>query len=151
MIRVILQRFKLYIAKIIFEEDLTYFYISIINFMMNINSTLKFYRFTSHQAFKNVLKETNDLAGQREIVAENLQSQVIAGISLLSKTLRDDRKKALQEGADLQQNLASQLAALDRAKKNYEKAYREAEKAVENYQKADADFNLSRAEVNPIN
>lgn len=115
--------------------------------MMNII----FYRFTSHQAFKNVLKETNDLAGQREIVAENLQSQVIAGISLLSKTLRDDRKKALQEGADLQQNLASQLAALDRAKKNYEKAYREAEKAVENYQKADADFNLSRAEVNPIN
>lgn len=113
--------------------------------------SIYYYRFTSHQAFKNVLKETNDLAGQREIVAETLQSQVIAGINLLSKTLREDRKKALQEGADLQQNLASQLGALDRAKKNYEKAYREAEKAVENYQKADADFNLSRAEVKLIN
>jgi hypothetical protein len=94
-----------------------------------------------------MLKETIDLAGQREMVAENLQSQVIAGINLLSKTLRDERKKTLQEGQDLQQNLTAQLAALDRAKRNYEKAYREAEKAVENYQKADADFNLSRAEV----
>lgn len=87
------------------------------------------------------------MAGQREIVAENLQSQVIQGIYLLSKTLRDDRKKLLQEGATLQQNLNSQIAALDRAKKNYEKAFRDAEKAVENYQKADADLNLSRAEV----
>ena len=104
-------------------------------------------RFTSHQAFKNVLKETNDQAGQREVVAENLQAQVIVGISLLSKTLREERKKSLQEGTDLQQNLAAQIASLDRAKRNYEKAYREAEKAVENYQRADADFNLSRAEV----
>lgn len=93
------------------------------------------------------MKETNDLAGQREVVSENLQSQVIAGINLLSKTLRDERKKALNEGTDLQNNLNAQIAALDRAKKNYEKAYREAEKAIDNYQKADADFNLSRAEV----
>ena len=94
-----------------------------------------------------MLKETIDLAGQREMVSENLQSQVLAGIALLSKTLREERKKTLQEGQDLQQNLNSQLSSLDRAKRNYEKAYREAEKAVENYQKADADFNLSRAEV----
>ena len=105
------------------------------------------FRFSSFQAFKNVLKETNDLAGQREVVAENLQSQVITGITLLSKNLRDERKKSLQEGAVLQTNITSQLAALERAKRNYEKAYRDAEKAVENYQKADADFNLSRAEV----
>jgi hypothetical protein len=108
---------------------------------------LLFFRFSSFHAFKSVLKETNDLAGQRELVAENLQSQVIQGIYLLSKTLRDERKKLLQEGAILQQNLSSQIAALDRAKKNYEKAFRDAEKAVENYQKADADLNLSRAEV----
>lgn len=81
------------------------------------------------------------------MVAENLQSQVLSGITLLSKNLRDERKKALQEGTTLTQNLQSQYAALERAKRNYEKAYRDAEKAVENYQKADADLNLSRAEV----
>lgn len=80
-------------------------------------------------------------------MAENLQQQVLSGINLLSKTLRDERKKALQEGQTLTQNLQAQYAALERAKRNYEKAYRDAEKAVENYQKADADLNLSRAEV----
>lgn len=43
--------------------------------------------------------------------------------------------------------LSSQNQHLDRSRKNYEKAFKEAERALENYQKADADFNLSRAEV----
>lgn len=88
-----------------------------------------------------------DLAGQREVVAENLQLQVLQGISLLAKNLRDERKKSLNEGALLTQNLNSQIAALDRAKRNYEKAFREAEKSIDSYQRADADLNLSRAEV----
>jgi formin-binding protein 1 len=66
---------------------------------------------------------------------------------LLSKNLRDERKKSLNDGAQLTQTLNLQISALDRAKKNYEKAFRDSEKAIENYQKADADFNLSRAEV----
>lgn len=104
-------------------------------------------RFTSYQAFKNVLKEIGDLAGQREVVAESLQIQVSNAITLLSKNLRDERKKALTEGSNLTQNLTAQVLALDRAKKNYEKAFRDSEKALENYQRADADLNLSRAEV----
>uniref|UniRef100_A0A1B0CCR2 Putative cdc42-interacting protein cip4 n=1 Tax=Lutzomyia longipalpis TaxID=7200 RepID=A0A1B0CCR2_LUTLO len=105
------------------------------------------YEYTSWQAFRNVLKEIGDLAGQREIVAETLQAKVIHGISLLSKNLRDDRKKCLTEGATLTHTLATQIAALERAKRNYDKSYRDAEKSIENYQKADADLNLSRAEV----
>ncbi|KXJ83406.1 hypothetical protein RP20_CCG006990 [Aedes albopictus] len=100
-----------------------------------------------HPTFKCVLKEVADLAGQREVVAENLQLQVLQGISLLAKNLRDERKKSLNEGALLTQNLNSQIAALDRAKRNYEKAFREAEKSIDSYQRADADLNLSRAEV----
>ncbi|XP_058462642.1 formin-binding protein 1-like isoform X1 [Malaya genurostris] len=103
--------------------------------------------FSSFQAFKCVLKEVADLAGQREVVAENLQLQVLQGISLLAKNLREERKKSLNEGAMLTHNLSNQIASLDRAKRNYEKAYREAEKSIDSYQKADADLNLSRAEV----
>lgn len=44
-------------------------------------------------------------------------------------------------------SLSNQLASLDRAKRNYEKSFRDSEKAVESYQKADADLNLSRADV----
>lgn len=47
----------------------------------------------------------------------------------------------------LQQTLSAQLSSLERAKRNYDKAYRDSEKAVENYKKADMDLNLSRAEV----
>lgn len=87
------------------------------------------------------------MAGQRELVAENLLGQVTQSISLLSKTLREDRKKCLGDGALLSQNLSAQISALDRSKRQYEKAFREAERAVDNFQKADADLNLSRADV----
>nr|XP_017028366.1 formin-binding protein 1-like isoform X3 [Drosophila kikkawai] len=103
--------------------------------------------YTSMQAFRNLLKEVGDLAGQREVVSESLQLQVIQAVTLLSKTLREDRKKCLSDGAMLQQNLTTQLSSLDRAKRNYEKAYRDSEKAVDSYKRADMDLNLSRAEV----
>ncbi|KRG06151.1 uncharacterized protein Dmoj_GI13197, isoform B [Drosophila mojavensis] len=103
--------------------------------------------FTSRQAFRNLLKEVGDLAGQREVVSETLQTQIIHGVTVLSKTLREDRKKCLTDGTMLQQTLSAQLSALERAKRNYDKAYRDSEKAVENYKKADMDLNLSRAEV----
>lgn len=56
-------------------------------------------------------------------------------------------QKQLQEGQKLSQQLHTQIENLQRAKKAYDKAFKEAEKAIEGFQKADADFNLSRAEV----
>ncbi|XP_035788672.1 formin-binding protein 1-like isoform X5 [Anopheles albimanus] len=103
--------------------------------------------FSTLVAFKNVLKEVADLAGQREVVAENLQNQVLQGIMLLAKNLREERKKSLTQGAQLTQTLHTQIGTLDRAKRTYEKSFREAEKAIESYHKADADFHLSRADV----
>ena len=39
---------------------------------------------------------------------------------------------------------------LFQAKKQYEKSFKESEKAQENYKKADADIHLSRAEVEKV-
>lgn len=47
----------------------------------------------------------------------------------------------------MMQNLQIQMGNLDRARKSYEKAFKEAERALDNFQRADADLNLSRAEV----
>uniref|UniRef100_A0A6M2DP59 Putative cdc42-interacting protein cip4 n=1 Tax=Xenopsylla cheopis TaxID=163159 RepID=A0A6M2DP59_XENCH len=105
------------------------------------------YNFSSWRAFKLMLNEVSDLAGQREVVAENLTSQVVHEITLITKELREDRKRHLLDGQKMTQTLLSQLSALDRARKGYEKAFRESERALENFQKADADLNLSRAEV----
>lgn len=89
----------------------------------------------------------NDQAGQREVIAENLQANVLRELGILVKEFKEDRKKYLQEGVRLRTSLASQIGNLERARKGYEKAFREAERASENYQKADADLDLSRAEV----
>ncbi|XP_028139085.1 formin-binding protein 1-like isoform X4 [Diabrotica virgifera virgifera] len=105
------------------------------------------YQFTSCKAFRALMNEVNDLAGQHELVAEDLQANVIKELTALVKDLKEERKKQLQEGLRLSQTLQAQIEALQRAKKAYDKAYRESEKAIESFQKADADFNLSRAEV----
>ncbi|KAK0159734.1 hypothetical protein PV327_010818 [Microctonus hyperodae] len=105
------------------------------------------YQYSPCRAFKLELNEVNDQAGQREVIAENLQANVLRELNLLVKDFKDDRKKHLQEGARLMTTLTGQIGNLERARKAYEKAFREAERALENYQRADADFNLSRAEV----
>ncbi|XP_031778638.1 formin-binding protein 1-like isoform X2 [Nasonia vitripennis] len=105
------------------------------------------YQYSPCRAFKKELDEVSDQAGQREVIAENLQANVLRELGILVKEFKEDRKKYLQEGVRLRTTLAGQIGNLERARKAYEKAFREAERATENYQKADADLDLSRAEV----
>ncbi|KAG8035875.1 hypothetical protein G9C98_003001 [Cotesia typhae] len=104
------------------------------------------YQYSPCRAFKLELNEVNDQAGQREVIAENLTANVLKELNILVKDFKEDRKKYLQEGARLMSTLTAQIQSLERARKAYEKAFREAERALENYQRADADLNLSRAE-----
>lgn len=94
-----------------------------------------------------MLQEVTDLAGQHEVVAENIMSQVVKEIAMQLKELKEERKRYLQEGQKLQNAYRLSLEQLDKTKKSYEKAFKESEKATEAFQKADADLNLSRAEV----
>jgi hypothetical protein len=105
------------------------------------------YQYSTCRAFKHAMTEINCLAGQHEVIAENLQLNVIREVSILVKDFKEERKKHLEEGGRMISNLNAQIGSLDRARKNYEKAFKEAEKAMENFQRADADLNLSRAEV----
>ena len=50
-------------------------------------------RFTSCKAFKKVMGEITDLAGQHEIIAENFQSDIIKEIVFLIKDFKEERKK----------------------------------------------------------
>ncbi|KAK3779392.1 hypothetical protein RRG08_052611 [Elysia crispata] len=94
-----------------------------------------------------MLKEVFDMASQHEVVAENLQGTVSKNLHDLVQELKTDRKKHLQEGARLQEQLKQSSQTLEKAKRKYEKAHYDSERALENYRKADADINLSRAEV----
>ncbi|CAG2204364.1 FNBP1 [Mytilus edulis] len=104
-------------------------------------------QFSWAKAFWDLLKELHDLAGQHEVIAENTQGNVMKDLSNLIQDYKQDRKKELQEGAKIQEQLKASLAQLEKREKQYEKAFREAEKATDAYRRADADINLSRAEV----
>lgn len=103
--------------------------------------------FTYHKAFSQLLKEITDMAGQHEVVAENFSNQIVKEITIISKDLKDERKRHLNEGVKYQNILNTSLNQLDKSKKYYDKAFRESEKAEENRQKADKDLNLSRADL----
>lgn len=94
-----------------------------------------------------MLQEVTDMAGQHEVIAENITTHIVKEITMQLKELKDERKRYLQEGQRHQNSYSVSLSYLDKAKKSYEKAFKEAEKAREAYEKADADLNLSRAEV----
>ena len=40
-----------------------------------------------------MLNEINDLAGQHEVIAENLSTAVVSDLNILVKSMRDDRRK----------------------------------------------------------
>jgi hypothetical protein len=105
------------------------------------------YQFTATKAFKVMLNEITDLAGQHEVIAENLSTAVVADLATLVKSLKDDRRKYLQEGARIQAQLTLSLTTLAKTKDKYEKAFGASERALESYNRADADLNLSRADV----
>jgi len=105
------------------------------------------YQFTATKAFKLMLNEINDLAGQHEVIAENLSTAVVSDLTTLVKSMKDDRRKFLQEGARIQAQLTLSLTTLAKTKEKYEKAFGASERALEAYNKADADLNLSRADV----
>lgn len=104
-------------------------------------------QFTCIMAYKNVLNELGDQAGQHEVIAENLSTSVVPEIASLVKLLKEDKKKHFNEGALFRETLISSMSTLTKAKNKYEKALNASEKALQSYRKADADLNLSRAEV----
>ncbi|XP_013389246.1 formin-binding protein 1-like isoform X2 [Lingula anatina] len=103
--------------------------------------------FSVVQGFLAMLKEVHDIAGQHELISENMASSVIKEVLSLAHEVKQERKKHLQEAQKLQQQLNLSIQQLDKCKGKYEKAFKEMEKAVDNYKRADADINLSRAEV----
>ncbi|CAH1786841.1 unnamed protein product [Owenia fusiformis] len=104
-------------------------------------------QFSVVKGFLQSINELFDLAGQHEVIAENLQTSIYKECRALIEEIKIERKKCLNEGAKQQKQLQSSISQLENAKKIYEKAFKEAERAQEGYKRADADMNLARAEV----
>ena len=74
------------------------------------------FRLLTVKAFNVVVDETDSLAAQRELVAENMQTRVKDQLKQLGKELVIERKKAANEGSKQLTGLANSLEALERVK-----------------------------------
>ncbi|XP_073175111.1 cdc42-interacting protein 4 isoform X4 [Lepidochelys kempii] len=70
-------------------------------------------KFCQYQAFLQVVKELNDFAGQREVVAENLMTQICMELSKNAQELKQERKSHFQEGRRAQQQLENSFKQLE--------------------------------------
>ncbi|XP_037648503.1 cdc42-interacting protein 4 homolog isoform X5 [Sebastes umbrosus] len=104
-------------------------------------------RFSSYQSFLDILNETNDYAGQRELIAENMMMNICIDLTKYLQELKLERKTYLMEAKRAQQSLESTYKQLDSSKKRFEREWREAERAAQYAEKTDQDINATKADV----
>lgn len=106
--------------------------------------------YTAVRGFAKTVLETNDLAGQRELVAEYMESDVLVPLKTLARDIAVERKKHLASGAECLRQLKVTMDSLERAKKAYEKASEEGENAMHTLEKADNDPNSTKAKIDKL-
>ncbi|KAH1175990.1 hypothetical protein KIL84_020724 [Mauremys mutica] len=104
-------------------------------------------KFCQYQAFLQVVKELNDFAGQREVVAENLMTQICVKLSKHAQELKQERKLHFHKGRRAQQHLENSFKQLENSKRKFKQDCREAEKAMLVAEKLDQDLNATKADV----
>ncbi|XP_063745187.1 formin-binding protein 1 isoform X3 [Eleginops maclovinus] len=104
-------------------------------------------KYTFCRAFLTSLNELNDYAGQHEVIAENLTSQIITELSRYLQELKTERKSSFHDGRKAQQHIESSWKQLDASKRRFERDCKEADRAQQYFEKMDADINVTKADV----
>ncbi|XP_077354415.1 formin-binding protein 1 isoform X19 [Festucalex cinctus] len=104
-------------------------------------------KYTFCRAFLTTLNELNDYAGQHEVIAENLTSQIITELSRYLQDLKTERKSHFHDGRKAQQHIESSWKQLELCKRKFERDCKEADKAQQYFDKMDADINVTKADV----
>lgn len=103
--------------------------------------------FTFQKAFIGVVKETDDLAGQHELISEGLTEKIWKELHLLHNELKTERRKHLSDGKKVQELLEQSIKTMEVSKRAFMKTSEEAEQALQAYQKADQDMANSRLQI----
>ncbi|XP_040081318.1 formin-binding protein 1 isoform X13 [Oryx dammah] len=105
------------------------------------------YRYTACKAFLATLNEMNDYAGQHEVIAENMTSQIIAELVRYVQELKQERKSHFHDGRKAQQHIETCWKQLESSKRRFERDCKEADRAQQYFEKMDADINVTKADV----
>ncbi|XP_056287796.1 formin-binding protein 1 isoform X2 [Pseudoliparis swirei] len=104
-------------------------------------------KFTFCRAFLVSLNELGDYAGQHEVIAENLTSQIICELSRYLQELKGERKAHFHDGRKAQQQIESSWKQLESCKRRFERDCKEADRAQQYFERMDADINVTKADV----
>ncbi|XP_062290093.1 formin-binding protein 1 isoform X2 [Scomber scombrus] len=99
------------------------------------------------RAFVMTLNELNDYAGQHEVIAENLTSQIIVELSRYLQEIKSERKSHFHDGRKAQQHIESSWKQLESCKRRFERDCKEADRAQQYFERMDADINVTKADV----
>ncbi|XP_032424835.1 formin-binding protein 1 homolog isoform X27 [Xiphophorus hellerii] len=104
-------------------------------------------KYTFCRAFFTTLNELNDYAGQHEVIAENLTSQIFIELTRYLQELKAERKTHFHDGRKAQQYIESSWKQLESCKRRFERDCKEADRAQQYFEKMDADINVTKADV----
>ncbi|XP_065099959.2 formin-binding protein 1 isoform X19 [Paramisgurnus dabryanus] len=104
-------------------------------------------KYTWCRSFHSTLNEMNDYAGQHEVIAENMTSQIIADLTRYTQELKSERKAYFHDGRKAQQQIESSWKQLEACKRKFERECKEADRAQQYFEKLDADINVTKADV----
>ncbi|KAL3975185.1 kelch-like protein 33 [Sarotherodon galilaeus] len=96
-------------------------------------------RYTWFVAFAATLQQLNELAIQREDLAENLNGQIVCELTRYTQELKAERKSHFQDGRRAQQHIESSWKQLESSKRRFERDCKEAERAQHVSDKIDLD------------
>ncbi|XP_050948209.1 formin-binding protein 1 isoform X1 [Labeo rohita] len=104
-------------------------------------------KYTWCRAFHSTLNELNDYAGQHELIAENMTSQIIAELTRYAQEIKTERKSHFHDGRKAQQQIEASWKQLESCKRKFERDCKEADRAQQYFEKMDADINVTKADV----
>ncbi|KAM9858045.1 formin-binding protein 1a [Aulostomus maculatus] len=96
-------------------------------------------RYTWYLAFAATLRQLNELAVQREELAENLNTQIVSELSRYTQELKTERKTHFQDGRRAQQHIENSWKQLESSKRHFERDCKEAERAQHISDRTDLD------------
>ncbi|XP_056393837.1 formin-binding protein 1 isoform X8 [Hyla sarda] len=104
-------------------------------------------KYTSCKAFQTTLNETNDYAGQHEVISENMTSMIMTELTRFVQELKQERKSNFHEGRKAQQHIETCWKQLESSKRRFERDCKEADRAQQYFERMDADINVTKADV----
>uniref|UniRef100_A0A673LDH7 Formin binding protein 1a n=1 Tax=Sinocyclocheilus rhinocerous TaxID=307959 RepID=A0A673LDH7_9TELE len=110
------------------------------------------FKYTTCRAFLITLNELNDYAGQHEVIAENLSTQIIAELSRYTQELKAERKsvRTCLFHTFIIMTITKNsffFFCLFQSKRRFERDCKEADRAQHYFDKMDADINVTKADV----